>query len=156
MLTTAEIISVNSPAGRKSGIRAALLLANLNDARCLMPLVTVFEMHWFWEGKYQQIIESALLRFLSKDDDSLDWEMHIETLQSLVEHIWLSGNAKQDLSVRRTDLLAAALQPMKLTPESARSADSLFLQKIVAGVRMPQRRRAAMAAQALLTGNEPS
>ena len=156
MLTTAEIISINSPAGRKAGIRAALLLANLNDVRCLMPLVAVFEMHWFWEGKYQQAIESALLRFLLKDDDSLDWKMHIETLQSLAERIWLSGDAKQDLSVRRTDLLVAALRRMKLTPESARPATSLLLRKIVDGVRTPQRRRAAIAAQALLTGNEPS
>ncbi len=36
---------------RKAGVRAALLLAQLNDSRCISPLIRVFETQSVWQSK---------------------------------------------------------------------------------------------------------
>ena len=44
-------IAGKGPDERKAGTRAALMLANLNDARCVAPLVRVFETNGLWQNK---------------------------------------------------------------------------------------------------------
>jgi hypothetical protein len=107
MLTTAEIISENSPAGRKAGIRAAMLLAHRGDLRALAPLVRVFEPHWFWRSKYQDSIEASLLHLLSHAPEETDWTPYRTDLRTLAEAIRRSGRKQQKLSVRQSDLLTA-------------------------------------------------
>ena len=147
MLTTAEIISDNSPAGRKAGIRAAMLLAGMNDPRALPPLARVLETHWFWEGKYQAAIEAALLRLLADVPETLDLSPYRTDLRKIVEDLLQFGHGKQEISSRRADLLIAALK--RLAP-IAEETDFSLLQKIAsAQVRTPQRTRVKEAASAL-------
>lgn len=113
MFTTAEVVTKKSPAGRKAGTRAAMLLANRNDLRSLAPLVRVFEPDWFWAGKYQAAIETALLQLLSEAEGQPEIRAHAEDLRNLANRIWRSGPRRADLSPRLTDLLLATLRLLK-------------------------------------------
>lgn len=147
MLTTAEIISENSPAGRKSGIRAALLLSSKNDLRALAPLVRVFERHWFWKGKYQDAIEGALLHLVSQGPEGADWASHRVALRTLAEAIPHIGNGRQELSARQADLLIAVLQRLAAMADADTGA---VLQTIAsAEARTPQRVRVQEEARRL-------
>jgi len=151
MLTTAEIISEKSPAGRKSGIRAAMLLANLGDLRALAPLVRAFESHWFWKGKYQEGIEAALLHLLSQTPDTTDWTPYRSDLRTLAEAIRQIGRGHQELSARQADLLIIALKRLA----SAKDAETAALLHTVASTdtRTPHRARVREEATRL-AGNE--
>jgi len=154
MLTTAEIISEKSPAGRKSGIRAAMLLANLGDLRALAPLVRVFEPHWFWKGKYQEGIEAALLHLLSHTPDTTDWTPYRSDLHTLVNSVRQMGRGRQELSTRQTDLLIIALKRLA----SAADAEATALLQTIASAdaRTPQRTRVQEEARKLLSGSAAS
>jgi len=148
MLTTAEIISENSPAGRKMGVRAAMLMANLHDPRACAPLVRVFETHWFWEGKYQAAIETALLRLLADPESVLNGSLSHSDLRELAARIWRTGNHRQELSSRRSDLLIAALHRLKPIVEES---DTTLLKSLAsAKTLLPQRRKVQEAAASLL------
>lgn len=153
MLTTAEIISEKSPAGRKAGTRAAMMLANRGDLRALAPLVRVFEPHWFWKGKYQEAIEAALLHLISHAPEETDWTPHHSDLRTLAEAVWQIGGGRQELSARQADLLLAALRPLR--SGSATATASLLKTISSADVRTPQRRRVREAVAALPNGGAP-
>jgi hypothetical protein len=147
MLTTAEIVSKNSPAGRKAGIRAALLLAGRNDPRALAPLARVFEPHWFWESKYQPAIEAALLSFLSKAEPGLNLSSYRDALLGVAERLWHNGAGRKELSARRADLLIALLQQLSTGGEER---ERRLLKTISAGeARSLQRGRVQETAAAL-------
>lgn len=148
-LTTAEIISENSPAGRKAGIRAAILLASLNDSRALPPLARVFETHWFWESKYQAAIEGALLRLLTEVPGDTDLRPYREDLLQVAGRIWQVGGGRAELSARRADLLIALLQ--RLAPITGEAEAALLKTIVSAEARTPQRSRVKEAAAKLLT-----
>jgi hypothetical protein len=147
MLTTAEIISEKSPAGRKAGIRAATLLAGLHDPRALPLLIRAFETHWFWEGKYQVAIESALLRFFSEAPADLDLTPYREHLQKLADRIWQIGRGRTELTSRKADLLIALLH--RLAPMNGEAVTALLQTIVTSEARTPQRNRVKLAAIAL-------
>ncbi len=151
VFTTSEIVTPRSPAGRRAGVRAALLLAKQNDARCLLPLIRVFETYWFWEGKYQEDIESALLQFLTDAADSPEIIPCTADIVDLVRRNWKSGGGHRELSSRRTDLLIAALQCLKATANQPESPSRKLIHSIArTKARTPNRRRASEFAAALL------
>jgi hypothetical protein len=152
MFTTSEIISDRSPAGRKAGIRAALLLADMDDPNCLPPLARAFETQAFWEGKYQEAIEEALIRFLSDADGRPDIAPFAADINNLALRIWQSGGGRKELSPRRANLLIAALHCLKgIAGESEIVLLSLLL-RLIAATRTstPNRARVQEAAIALL------
>lgn len=57
---------------RKAGVRAALLLADLNDGRSLAPLVRVFCTEPLFQNKYHREIEAALLRQVARTNPDGD------------------------------------------------------------------------------------
>ncbi len=148
MLTTAEIISEKSPAGRKIGIRSAMLLANLNDPRALAPLVRVFETHWFWRGKYQSAIEAALLHLLAGAPEGLDWTPYRADLRAVAENIQQISKGRQELTVRQANLLIGALRHMATV--AGETEISLLKTIAFAEARTPLRIRVKEAAEALL------
>ncbi|MCW3052163.1 MAG: hypothetical protein JWN14_1333 [Chthonomonadales bacterium] len=154
MLTTAEIISEKSPAGRKSGIRAAMLLANRNDLRALGPLVHVFEPHWFWKGRYQEAIEAALLHLLSHAPEETEWTPYRADLRTLAEAIRQIGRGRQELSARQADLLIISLKRLA----SAADADTTILLQTIASTeaRTPHRARVQDEARKILSGSGAS
>jgi len=154
MLTTAEIISEKSPAGRKSGIRAAMLLATRDDLRALGPLVRVFETHGFWKGKYQDGIETALLHLLSRAPEETDWTPYRTDIRTLADAIRQIGRGRQELSARQTDLLIVALQRLA----SVTDADTTALLQTIASTeaRTPHRTRIQDAARKILSDSGAS
>jgi hypothetical protein len=163
MFTTSEIISDKSPAGRKAGIRAALLLADMDDPRCLPPLARAFETTAFWEGKYQEAIEETLLRFLSEaverpdivqfDGDATSMALQFLSLRLLAVQIWQSGRGRKELSTRRANLLIATIQCQNVFNEAL---DGKLIGSIIeAKAATPNRDRVKQAAIALLENPPP-
>jgi hypothetical protein len=148
IFTTSEAVSEKGPAGRKAGVRAALLLAQHNDARCLPPLIRVFETHWLWIGKYQEDIEAALLRFLRDAGDRPEIRRYTGELRRLAERLWRIGGGRRELSARHADLLEAILHSLR---HDAEEPDLALLRTLAASrATSPNRSRVCAAAAALL------
>jgi hypothetical protein len=145
MLTTAEIISEKSPAGRKVGIRAAMLLAGLGDLRAIRPLTRTFEYHWFWEGKYQASIEATLLRLVAEAPADEDLIAYRDDLLALANRIWQAGSGRADLSPRRADLLIAVLR--RLAGAGGQAEEALRIAIRTADVTAEQRFKVKETAQ---------
>ena len=148
--STSEVVTDKSPAGRKSGVRAAMLLANLEDPRCIAPLVRVFEPHWYWAGKYQETIEKALLKYLNGEAAQNDPGLagFAPDLQRLIERIWRSGGGRRDLTPRLADLAVAALQTLNQTDPNAAKTISAMLSTSRSNLPNRSRVRAAVAPRA--------
>jgi hypothetical protein len=123
VLATADSVSELSPAGRKAGLRAALLLAKRGDTRAIAPLARVFETEGMWKGRYQDAIEAALLQLLSGGEGQSGIHEYAEALRGLAAQIWRSSRGK-DLPPRLADLLIAALR--RLSIEGAPEDITLF------------------------------
>ena len=148
IFTTSETVSETGPAGRKAGLRAALLLAQHGDVRCIAPLVRVFETGWLWPGKYQEDIETALTRFLSASGDQPEVRRYADDLRRLAERLWRSGGGRRELPEPHALLLIAILNSLR---HGAEESDIALLRSI-AGARpaRPHRARVTAAASALL------
>jgi predicted nucleic acid-binding protein len=107
-LATSDGIGGKGPGARKAGTRAALLLAERNDPRCIPPLVRVFSTGGFLQSKYQSQIESALLRVLSSQDMKQSLTPYAPDIRELVERIWKNGE-RRDLPAAQADLVIAAI-----------------------------------------------
>ncbi len=148
VFTTSEVVTEHSPAGRKAGIRAALLLASWNDPRSLKPLALAFETDWFWQGSYQDAIETALHRFLSNPDNH-DLEIQSEPLRILAQRVWRSGGVGRELAPRRADIIQYIL---KILSKMDEPANVKLIQAIaVSKARTPNRSRVKAAASRLLS-----
>ena len=113
VFTTAESVNERSPAGRKAGIRAALLLAHRQDPRCLAPLVRSLELGIFWAGAHQRRMEEALILFLESSPEAMDLTPYSQTLSDLAKRIWRSRSLRKDLSGERISLLLLSLDWLK-------------------------------------------
>ncbi len=107
---TSTGIAGEGPDARRAGTRAALMLANLQDARCLPPLVRVFHTGGFLQSKYREMIEAALLRFLTEAEGRADVLPFVSDIRSLAEGIWGRENERHDLSPAFKNLLIVALR----------------------------------------------
>jgi hypothetical protein len=97
---------------RKIGVRAALMLADLNDSRCVAPLARVFETNRVWQNKYHELIETALQRFLGSTTgvpgDAA--AAYAADLRALAARLWESGHGRSDLTQANAELLVAVLR----------------------------------------------
>jgi hypothetical protein len=105
---TSSGITGGGPKVRKAGVRAALMLGDLNDLRAITPLVRVFDPYGFWQSKYQKEIEVTLTRLLSQatEQGAAAYRMEVQTL---VNRILQDSRKRNDLSGPLTDLLITAL-----------------------------------------------
>jgi hypothetical protein len=92
---------------RKSGVRAALLLAERNDGRCVPALIRVFETEAVWQNKYQEQIVTGLTRYLAKTTDDGNTVSYTEEVAELIARIWNHAQ-KRDLSPSLARLLLSA------------------------------------------------
>lgn len=120
-------IAGQGPADRKAGVRAALMLADLNDVRCVPPLVRVFETNPAWQNKYQELIEAALLRFLPRAADLPEARQYAPDIHDLARRLWNPGDVRRDLPARSADLLLAAI---RFLHGSGREPDHSLLESI--------------------------
>lgn len=126
--------SVAGVAERKAGIRAALLLANLGDDRCVAPLVRVFDPYGFWQSRYEAQIERALTRFLAAAaDGGGDAGRHAADVRLLVERAWRGGRGG-DLRGSIAELLLAAVHYLRVA-RGAEGDDALL--RGIAGASLP-------------------
>jgi len=138
-------IAGRRPDARKAGLRAALMLADRNNARALPALVRVFETSGVWQGKYQEKIEAALLRLTDKSA-SPKMQQYAPDILALAERLRAFGG-RREISPRNTRLLLALLP--HLPP------DAPLLKSIAdAQARPPNRRKVSELAQALLKAAE--
>jgi hypothetical protein len=93
---------------RRAGVRAALLMADLDDARALPALIRVFEPNPNWQHKYQELIENALIRFLDSDDNQAKAEPYAAHLRDLARRIW-EADERHDLSPRFAEVLLSLI-----------------------------------------------
>jgi hypothetical protein len=148
VFTTSEAVSEHGPAGRKAAKRAAMLLANLHDPRCLRPLVRVFETSWFWEGSNQDLVEAALFRFLTGAEGNSDLSQYSDEIRSLASRVWNAGGGRRELTPTRADLLIAAMKRLK---EIGTGPDLNLLASVAtAKTNRPNRARVIAAARSLL------
>jgi hypothetical protein len=99
-------IAGKGPAKRKAGTRAALILADMGDLRSVPALARTFDR----QGKYQSLIESALLRILPAAEAEATGAAakYAPAVLDLAERIReMSG---RDLSPAHADLLIASLR----------------------------------------------
>lgn len=147
--------SVSGELGRKdiqkrsAGTRAAVMLANLDAARCIPPLVRVFQTDTRRQSKYQELVETALTRFLS-GASAPEIEPYAGDIRSLAERLREFGGEQRDLPPVFTDLLLAALRCLHALGGEA----NLALLRAIAEApeTKPNRLRAKQAARALLGG----
>jgi hypothetical protein len=144
---TSEGVSKNSPAARKVGTRAALLLARMDDPRAIPPLVRVFEAEPGRAGKYQGEVERELTRLLSHPIPGPLSREQAEAVEELAERIWSSGRGRRDLSSERADMLIAALSRLSETGAEAERAILHAIATSESG--SPNRTRVATAARKL-------
>jgi hypothetical protein len=109
-LATSDGIGGKGPGARKAGTRAALILADMQDARALPPLIRVFSTGGFLQSKYQDQIETALTQFLAAAEAKNDPDIarYAGDIRALTERIWQSGE-RQDLSASLADLLITTI-----------------------------------------------
>jgi hypothetical protein len=148
-------IAGKHPDDRKAGIRAALLLAGMEDARSIAPLVRVYETDPLRQSKYQERIEPALTRVLNHVLSAAnDHEIHqyADDVRHLTSRAWGFGGGRRELPMGTTDLLLTALRWLG---RSRTEADTRLLRLIAASQgRMPNRVRVKEAANALLNSQE--
>jgi hypothetical protein len=133
---------------RRAGVRAALMLAELNDARAIPALVRVFEPNRNWQHKYQELIEDALVQFLSSEENIVRAAPYADHLRNLARRIWESGNDRHDLSPRFATVLLAILPALAQTEGEENAA---LLKEIASHpVQAAQRRRVQEAVGGLL------
>ena len=145
--------SVSGELGRKdiqkrnAGARAAIMLANLHDARGIPPLVRIFETDARRQNKYQELIEAALARFFSEASGP-EIAPCAEDVRNLAERIRQFGGEQRDLSPALTDLLLAVLRCLRAL---GGEPDLALLRAIAeAPETRPNRARVQQSARALL------
>lgn len=152
-LATSDGIAGGGAGARKAGTRAALMLAEMEDPRCIAPLVRVFSLGGgLLQNKYHDQITAALLRVLSAaaEGPSPEFVRAAPEVRTLAERIWgTEADLRRDLVPVHTELLRAALQFLA----AAGGWDNTeVLRKVAASpVRAPNRLRARDCAQVLLT-----
>lgn len=97
---------------RRAGVRAALLLAELNDARAIPALTRVFEANRNWQHKYQELIEDALIQFLSTGENIARASPYAGHLRDLAQRIWESSSDRRDLSHRYMEVLLSLVRAL--------------------------------------------
>lgn len=99
---------------RRVGTRAAMMLADRDDPRCLPPLVRVFELNIMRQSNYQARIEKSLLRYLSnvveQEGGVAALRPYEEDLRTLVTRIWRDG--RKELSPVLTEMLIVTLRSL--------------------------------------------
>jgi hypothetical protein len=144
--TPSGAIAGSGPVNRKAGVRAALMLANLNDLRCIAPLARAFAPAGSRQGQYQELIEKALTRVLANAEGQAETQPYEPEVQTLAREIWAEGGDGKDLSSAHAELLIAALRFLKTA-----GADLSVLNAIVkAPAKKPSRSRVKETARALL------
>jgi hypothetical protein len=156
LLFTSDAVSHQGPNARKAGTRAALMLADRDDARCLAPLARVFETRPSQQSKYQKRIEDALTRVLSQEADRRQVAAQGQAgqqdaraaVQTLAKRLWDHGGARRDLPDGFADLLLAALRYLHAP---GGEPDQALLESIATSLpATPNRARVEKAAAALL------
>lgn len=99
---------------RKAGVRAALLLAERNDARCVPALIRVFETEGVWQNKYHEQIVSALTRYFADAADGGEETGYVTEVAGLVARIWEHAQ-NTDLSPSLARLLLSAAGYLRAT-----------------------------------------
>ena len=94
---------------RKAGVRAALLLSDRNDIRCVAPLVRVFETDPVWQNHYQAQIVSALSHFFANNAGKLLVPEIVKDAEHLAAHVW-SHAPRRDLPPAWARLLSNVLR----------------------------------------------
>ncbi len=151
VFTTAESVNESSPAGRKAGIRAALLLAHRQDPRCLSPLVRSLELGIFWAGAHQRRMEEALILFLESSPKAIGLTPYSKTLNDLVKLIWRSRSLRNDLSKKRISLLLLSSDWLKRI--GGVKGRELLVEIATAKTSQHGRRQAQDHINSLLSGN---
>ncbi len=105
----------------KAGIRAALLLASLNDPRSIAPLARVWQSVSWKQSKYQDDVEAALIRMLRFASESGYPYRYSPDVSHLVSRIW-EAHPRGDLTMKQTDLLLAALHYLAAQDEEENHA----------------------------------
>jgi hypothetical protein len=149
-LATSDGIGGKGPGARKAGTRAALILAELNDLRCISPLVRVFSTGGFLQSKYQSQIESALFQVLSGIENTHDSARYTPDVRELVERIWKSGE-RRDLSPAHADLVIAGIKFLHNVggPDNLATVHAIISDQSASAARQPQRARVKQAAELL-------
>ena len=133
------------PASRKAGIRAAIMLGRMKDARAISPLARVYTPSH--PGKYHKLIEEALTDAISHGD-SQTIRSQVSIVEGLAEIIWTSVRAGRDFDNTRADLLIAAMSA--LVQPGAKSASGIVRMVAESRSEKPNRVRAREAARELL------
>jgi hypothetical protein len=150
-LATSDGIGGKGPGARRAGTRAALMLADRGDPRCIAPLVRVFSTGGFLQNKYQDQIEAALTKFLTHEGDRPEVARFAPDIRLLADRL-RQGGERGDLSPGRADLLIAILRCL----EPLGGPENLALLRAIAGsasgspARQPQRARVKATAEELL------
>lgn len=110
---TSSGIAGGGPQKRKAGVRAALMLGDLNDLRAITPLVRVFDPYGFWQSKYQKEIEVTLTRLLSQAAEQGGVAAYRNEVQTLINRILQDSRKRSDLSGPLTDLLITSLHYLR-------------------------------------------
>ena len=130
VFATSENVGIGGVVSRRVGTRAALMLADMGDVRCLPPLLRVFETSATWQGKYQELVETTLTRFLAGAVGRSDLRNYDNDLRKLVERVWNMGRGASELSTNLTELLLAALSCLR----ALRGPHNLAVIRAIAGV----------------------
>lgn len=94
---------------RKAGVRAAMLLADRNDYRCVAPLVRVFETDAVWQNRYQTQIVSALTHFFAGNAGRISLPEVTRDAERVAGRVW-NHAPRRDLPPAWARLLVAALR----------------------------------------------
>ena len=129
---------------RKAGIRAALLLASLNDARALTPLARLWSVNPLNQSKYHDKIEWSLVVLLSDDFTPDELRLHVPAVADLARRVWNVGLPRRDLTPQRAALIRAALTSVARTDANAAHSLADFL----TATPSPRKTRAALQTDA--------
>jgi hypothetical protein len=135
-----DAIAGGKPQARKAGTRAALLLAEKGDPRCVAPLLRVYG-----QGKYAEQVRSALTGFLAGVPDPAAVRPCVPALRALAEQVWQYGGTARDLAPADAALLVAVLRCLN---PAADPADAALARSFVPAQPARQPNRARVAAQA--------
>lgn len=114
---------------QKAGTRAALMLVERNDPRCLAPLLRLYETEPFWQNKYQEQIETSLIDYLgTAGAEQPEAQQHVNAVRQFTEQLWKKSVGKRDISLARANLLLAALH--FLQHQSSTAANATLLEMI--------------------------
>ncbi|MBC8139815.1 MAG: hypothetical protein H7Y38_00060 [Armatimonadetes bacterium] len=93
---------------RKAGVRAALMLSDRDDARCVAPLVRVFETDPMWQNRYQTQIVSALTHYFSRNAGKVTASEVVADAERIAGRVW-RYTPRRDLPEAWARLVVAAL-----------------------------------------------